>query len=292
MAPAWMNSNFDGDNNKKKKVLFIMGATGTGKSKLSINLGTQFPCEIINSDKIQVYKGLDIVTNKIPQSQQCDIPHHLLSIIDDPDYDFTANDFCKHVHDALDIIIENNGHIPIIVGGSNSYLEALVDDEFRSNYECCFICLDVSLPVLFEYLDRRLDEMVDAGAVDEIRREAFLPNNNGDYSRGIRRAIGVAEFHSYLHIENDPSVDEAYKKQVFDHAINSTKINTHKLAENQVMKINRMINQLGWKMTRIDSTPVFEAMLGGQEDYMHIYHQLVFKPALEMARMFLDTHQE
>ncbi|MED6143065.1 hypothetical protein PIB30_003344 [Stylosanthes scabra] len=290
MASAWMmNSNFVDNNNKKKKVLFIMGATGTGKSKLSINLGTEFPCEIINSDKIQVYKGLDILTNKLPQSEQRDIPHHLLSIIDDPDYDFTANDFCKHVHDALDIIIEN-GHIPIIVGGSNSYLEALVDAEFRSKYECCFIWLDVSLPVLFEYLDKRVDEMVDAGVVDEIQREAFVPNN-GDYSRGIRRAIGAVEFHNYFHIiENDPSVDEAYKKQVFDDAINSMKINTHKLAENQVLKIKRMINVLGWKMTRIDSTAVFEAILSGQ-DYMHVYHQLVFKPALEVAGMFLNNHR-
>ncbi|KAK4836163.1 hypothetical protein QYF36_019391 [Acer negundo] len=51
-------------NNKKKKVVFIMGATGTGKTKLSIDLATQFSSEIINSDKIQAYKGLDIATNK------------------------------------------------------------------------------------------------------------------------------------------------------------------------------------------------------------------------------------
>jgi hypothetical protein len=59
---------------EKKKVLFILGATGTGKTKLSINLGTQFPSVIINSDKIQVYKGLDIVTNKVKESERCSIP--------------------------------------------------------------------------------------------------------------------------------------------------------------------------------------------------------------------------
>ncbi|RHN44050.1 putative transferase [Medicago truncatula] len=58
---------------KKNKVLFILGATGTGKTKLSINLGPHYPAEIINSDKIQVYKGLDIVTNKVPESERCSI---------------------------------------------------------------------------------------------------------------------------------------------------------------------------------------------------------------------------
>ncbi|XP_015962943.1 adenylate isopentenyltransferase 5, chloroplastic [Arachis duranensis] len=285
MAPSWSVSSLG-----KKKVLFIMGTTGSGKSKLSINLGTQFPCEIINSDKIQVYRGLDIVTNKMAPSQQGDIPHHLLSIIDDPDYDFTANEFCKHVHDALELITEK-GNIPIIVGGSNSYIEALVNDprgEFQSKYDCCFIWLDVSLPVLYDYLDIRVDEMVDAGVVDEIRREAFDPKN-ADYSRGVRRAIGVPELHYYFHIlQNDSSdVDEAYKTRVFLHAIDTMKINTHKLAKNQVTKIKRMVNELGWKMTRIDSTQVFEAVLRG-EDYNHLYQEIVLKPSVEVVRRFLE----
>ncbi|KAL1323180.1 hypothetical protein HN51_068244 [Arachis hypogaea] len=286
MAPSWSVSSLG-----KKKVLFIMGTTGSGKSKLSINLGTQFPCEIINSDKIQVYRGLDIVTNKMAPSQQGDIPHHLLSIIDDPDYDFTANEFCKNVHDALELITEK-GNIPIIVGGSNSYIEALVNDpkgEFQSKYDCCFIWLDVSLPVLYDYLDIRVDEMVDAGVVDEIRREAYDPKNS-DYSRGVRRAIGVPELHYYFHIlQNDSSddVDEAYKTRVFLHAIDTMKINTHKLAKNQVTKIKRMVNELGWKMTRIDSTQVFEAVLRG-EDYNHLYQEIVLKPSVEVVRRFLD----
>ncbi|RYR71895.1 hypothetical protein Ahy_A02g006103 isoform A [Arachis hypogaea] len=55
-----------------------MGATGAGKSKLSVDLATCFPSEIINSDKIQVYEGLDIVTNKISKEEQKGVPHHLL----------------------------------------------------------------------------------------------------------------------------------------------------------------------------------------------------------------------
>ena len=54
----------------KKKVVFIMGATGTGKSRLSVDLATHFRGEIINSEKMQFYKGLEIVTNKITYAEK------------------------------------------------------------------------------------------------------------------------------------------------------------------------------------------------------------------------------
>jgi len=260
-----------------------MGATGTGKTKLSINLAMQFPSEIINSDKIQVYKGLDIITNKVSESERYGIPHHLLAIIDDPDYDFTVDDFCNHVLLALDTIIQN-GHLPIIVGGSNTYLAAMLEDPnigFRSKYDCCFIWVDVSLPVLFPYLDKRVDEMVDAGVVDEIR-EAFVAG--ADCSRGIRRAIGVPELGEFFLVEKEID-DETQKEKMLQHAIMKTKENTRKLAEKQLSKIRKMNHEL--KMFRFDSTQVFEAVLKGV-DYKQLYAELVFIPSIEIVKQFLE----
>jgi adenylate dimethylallyltransferase (cytokinin synthase) len=271
---------------EKKKVLFILGATGTGKTKLSINLGTQFPSEIINSDKIQVYKGLDIVTNKVQESERCSIPHHILGIIDDPEYDFTVDDFCKHVLEALDLIIEN-GHLPIIVGGSNSYLKKLVDDPviaFHSKYDCCFIWVDVSLPILFPYLDKRVDEMVEAGMVDEIR-EFFVPG--ADNTKGIRRAIGVPELDSYFEIEMKKGLDGAEKEKILKEAIRKTKQNTLILAENQHSKIQSMADKLGSMINKINSTEVFEAILRG-EDYQRLYQEIVIKPSMKIVKRFLE----
>ncbi|KAK7394149.1 hypothetical protein VNO78_14669 [Psophocarpus tetragonolobus] len=269
----------------KKKVVFIMGATGTGKTKLSINLGTKISSEIINSDKIQVYKGLDIITNKVPECERRGIPHHLLGIIDDPDYDFTVDEFCQNVLDALDLIIQN-GHVPIIVGGSNNYLATLLEDPnvaFRSKYDCCFIWIDVSLPVLFRYLGKRVDQMLDEGVVDEIR-QAFEPE--ADYSRGVRRAIGVPELAHYFLIEKEIH-DESQKKKLLQHAIARTKDNTCKLAQMQLMKIHRMNYELGCVMTKIDSTQVFQAVLEGL-DYNNLYQDIVFKPSLEIVKRFLQ----
>lgn len=119
----------------KQKVVVVMGATGTGKSRLSIDLATSFPAEIINADKIQVYEGLDIVTNKITEEECIGVPHHLLGIVD-PEADFTAENFISMASLAMKSI-HGRGKLPIIAGGSNSFIEALVDDEkydFRSRY--------------------------------------------------------------------------------------------------------------------------------------------------------------
>ncbi|WVZ19186.1 hypothetical protein V8G54_006508 [Vigna mungo] len=82
------------------------------------------------------------------------------------------------------------------------YLTALLEDPdvaFRSKYDCCFIWVDVSLLVLFPYLDKRVDEMVDAGVMDEIR-EVFVV---GAYcSRGIKRAIELPELGEFSFSRN------------------------------------------------------------------------------------------
>jgi len=275
---------------KKNKVLFILGATGTGKTKLSINLGTHYSAEIINSDKIQVYRGLDIVTNKVPESERCSIPHHIIGIIDDPEYDFTTNDFCNHVVESLDLII-GNGHLPIIVGGSNSYLKKLVEDpaiSILSKYDCCFIWVDVSLPPLYQYVGKRVDEMVQAGMVDEIR-EYFVPG--ADNTKGIRRAIGVPELDSFFAIEKKSGIDDAIKEKILKEAIEKTKHNTCILAKNQLSKIQNMAHMLGPMLYKIDSTEVFEALLRG-EDYKHLYQEIVIKPSKEIVKRFLEERTD
>ena len=55
---------------EKQKVVVIMGPTGSGKSRLAIDLATHFPIEIINADSMQVYQGLDVLTNKVPLHEQ------------------------------------------------------------------------------------------------------------------------------------------------------------------------------------------------------------------------------
>ncbi|XP_021293556.1 adenylate isopentenyltransferase 5, chloroplastic-like [Herrania umbratica] len=259
------NSVGSTQNQKNKtKVIFVMGATATGKSKLSVDLATYFSGEIINSDKIQVYEGLDIITNKITEAEGRSIPHHMIGFVD-PNEDFTVDDFCHHALQNIDIV-SKKGRLPIIAGGSNSYLETLVEDskfKFQDNFECCFIWLDVSKSVLYKRVANRVDEMVEAGLVEEVRG-TFVPE--ADYTKGIRRAIGAPEMHDYFMLEKDTNIDDSTKNEKLAHAIEEIKVNTCKLVDSQFQKIQRLREELGWKMHRIDATSVHEKCGKDAED--------------------------
>lgn len=231
-----------------------MGATGSGKSKLAVDLATHFsPAEIVNSDKMQVYKGLDITTNKITEDECLGVNHHLIGIAD-PNSDFTATDFIHHASSAIDSILTRH-RLPIIAGGSNSYIEALVTQNaaFRFSYRCCFLWVDVSLPVLHSFLSDRVDRMVEAGQVDEVRR-MFDPS--ADYTRGIRRAIGVPELDEFLRTEL-ATADERTKKKLLEAAIAKMKINNCRLANRQLQKIHRLQGLWKRNMHRVDATEAF-----------------------------------
>ncbi|GFY85179.1 isopentenyltransferase 5 [Actinidia rufa] len=263
---------------RKDKVVVVVGATGTGKSRLSIDLATRIPAEIVNSDKMQVYKGLDIVTNKVTDKECRGVPHHLLGIMD-PNVDFTAVDFCHHASIAIESIVRRD-RLPIIAGGSNSFIRALVNDdiEFQSNYECCLIWVDVSLSVLHSFVSKRVDQMVKAGLVDEVR-EIFDPE--ADYTLGIRRAIGVPEMDRFLRAES--KVDDQTRGMLLREAIEKIKSNTCKLACCQMQNILRLQNQFEWKVHRIDATEVF--LKHNREN--EAWEKLVTRPSIAIVDRFL-----
>ncbi|KAI3773090.1 hypothetical protein L6452_04289 [Arctium lappa] len=267
---------------QKEKVVVVMGATGTGKSRLSIDIAARFTAEIINSDKMQVYEGLDVVTNKITDAECGGVPHHLLGIVD-PELDFTAANFASTASLAMKSIV-GRGKLPIIAGGSNSFIEALVDDEnheFRSRYDVCFLWVDVAMLVLHGFVSDRVDRMVAAGMVEEVGN---MYHPNADYSKGIRRAIGVPEFDSYFRAQFSSSAGEKTRAELLEAAINETKTNTIKLARRQLEKIHRLKTVKGWKIHRLDATRVFQKK---GRDADEAWAELVAGPAAVIVNEFL-----
>lgn len=255
------------------KVLVILGVTGAGKSKLSVDLAsTFFPnSEIINSDKIQLYRGLDITTNKMTLSQQLGVTHHLLGQID-PVNSVSPSEF-RSIGSSIISDIFARRRLPIIVGGSNSLIYALLvkrfdpdSDVFNGSnpdpisselrYNCCFIWVDVFLPVLNEYLHQRVDTMLDLGMVDELDEFYASTEFNSVSETGLKKAIGVAEFKKYLthdctHIEED----------LYEEAVRNVKENTCQLAKRQLGKIQRL-REGKWDLRRVDATTAFKAAMG------------------------------
>ncbi|CAH2042944.1 unnamed protein product [Thlaspi arvense] len=266
----------------KDKVVVVVGATGTGKSRLAVDLAARFSGEVINSDKIQAHRGLAIATNKVAEEERRGIPHHLLGFVD-PHEDFTASEF-RHAATLAVRSITSRRHLPIVAGGSNSYIEDLIDGgnrEFKSNFDCCFIWVDVSPPVLHSFISDRVDRMVENGLVEEIGEIFDL---NSDYSRGIKRAIGVPELDFYFRSEN--FLDEEARKKVLRKAIDEIKSNTCKLAERQVAKIQRLRKVNGWRLHRLDATEVFRRRNGGDADAA--WEELVAAPGKMIVRRFIS----
>lgn len=109
---------------KKQKIVVIVGPTASGKTSLSVSLGKTLNGEIISADSRQVYRTLDIGTEKITIEEMQGVPHHLIDYID-PVESYAASDFVQEAHAAI-TAIQNRGHIPLVVGGTFFYIEALL----------------------------------------------------------------------------------------------------------------------------------------------------------------------
>ena len=120
-------------------IIVITGPTGVGKTKLSVELAKKVNGEIINADSMQVYKGLDIGTAKIKESEKDGIPHHLFDICD-LDRNYTIYDYQKDCRKMIKEI-EDKGKTPILVGGSGLYIKAalydyeFIEEDFHSEFE-------------------------------------------------------------------------------------------------------------------------------------------------------------
>ena len=108
------------------KLVILTGPTAVGKSKLSIELAKKIGGEIISADSMQVYKHMDIGTDKISPEKMEGVTHYLIDILE-PTEEFNVVLFQKKVKEAMKRIYQN-GHIPILVGGTGFYIQAVLYD--------------------------------------------------------------------------------------------------------------------------------------------------------------------
>lgn len=110
----------------KKPLVVILGPTASGKTALSLVLAKIFNGEIISADSRQIYKYMDIGTDKILPPQQLGIQHHLIDIVE-PTQEFTVADFKRMALKTIDEIYKRQ-HLPIMAGGTGLYLNALIEN--------------------------------------------------------------------------------------------------------------------------------------------------------------------
>ncbi|KAG6472051.1 adenylate isopentenyltransferase 1, chloroplastic-like [Zingiber officinale] len=281
----------------KERLVVVMGATGTGKTKLAIELSLRFLGEVINSDKIQMYPGLDIASNKIAPAKQRGVPHHLIDFFDSASGELLAAEY-RAVAGYKIQEVSARGRVPFLAGGSNSFVYALLADQFDPNYnpflskemreerapqyDCLFIWVHVDAKVLAEHLARRVDEMVQEGLMDELA-DFFMKEGAKEKYLGIGKSIGVPEFRAYF-------TEKGQRTQpVYEAALAAMKENTRLLSEIQIQKIKRL-QSMGWPLLRVDATAAVTAYLSGQEGAMAVpWQRDVIEPSTTAMAQFLEN---
>ena len=169
----------------KKPLVILTGPTAVGKTKASIGLAKAIGGEIISADSMQVYKQMDIGSAKIKPSEMDGIPHYLVDILE-PDEEFHVVLFQQMAKQAIQKIYEK-GKIPILVGGTGFYIQAvLYDIDFSENEKDTSYREELEKLAQTkgaEYLHDRLRE------VDEKSAQDIHANN-------VKRVIRALE---YLH---------------------------------------------------------------------------------------------
>lgn len=200
-------------------IIVIVGPTGVGKTKLSIDLAKIYNAEIINADAMQVYKGLNIGTAKIKEEEKEGIKHHLIDFVDVKD-SYSVFDYQNDGRRIIKRLQQDNKNI-VIVGGSALYIKALLYDyNFYSkgidnNYD------DVDTEILYDRL-KRLDKNV---KIDKNNR------------RRIVRAINY-------YLENKSSISDNKNGEVLlykDAIFIGLTTDRDKLYENINKRVDKMI---------------------------------------------------
>lgn len=173
-----------------KPLIILSGPTAVGKTSTSIELAKRINGEIISADSMQVYKGMDIGTAKITVDEMQGVPHYLIDIME-PTEEFNVFVFKEKAKQAIEEIY-SKGKIPIIVGGTGFYIQAIVYDIEFSQEENDF-SYRKKLESLAEEkgADYLFDEL---RKVDEKSTEVIHKNN-------IKRVIRALE---YYHITGLP----------------------------------------------------------------------------------------
>ena len=213
-------------------IISIVGPTGVGKTKLSIELAKKYNAIIINNDAMQVYKGMNIGTAKPSIKEQDNIKHYLLDFVD-PKINYTVYDYQK---DARKLLDENKNKNIIFVGGTGLYLKATLFDYRFTKEETNNTYDDLTNDEIYD-LALKKDKQMNIHKNNRQRLVRFLNKENSDVVEPKQLYdvlfIGLTTPRDNLYKRIDQRVDEMINeglvnevKSFYDEGLNSKAINT------------------------------------------------------------------
>ena len=221
-----------------KNLITILGPTATGKTKLATALATMIGGEIISADSRQVYRGMDIGTGKDLDEyvyNGLEVPYHLIDIVD-PGYEYNIFEYQKDFSKAYKKIISKN-KIPILVGGSGMYLDAVIN-----GYELSNVPEDT-------FLRKQLARLSDEDLREKLKSVKETHNTTDLLERSrIIRAIEIKEYEKLNPGKkvDMPEIDSvtfgiAYERQEIRHRI--TERLMQRLENGMIEEIDQLMNK-------------------------------------------------
>lgn len=213
-------------------VIAIVGPTASGKTALSIELAKLVDGEVINGDALQVYKGLDIGTAKITPEEMEGVPHHMFDL-KEPAEPFSVAEYQAEVRKRIKEI-QSRGKLPIIVGGTGLYVQAVLYD-FRFTEQASDI--DVRNRLEKELEEKGADHLYEQlVAKDPIDAEKIHPNNH----RRIVRALEIIEVTGMTKGDHEQDVG---RDALFNHLLIGVDMNRTLLYERIDRRVDVMMAQ-------------------------------------------------
>lgn len=263
---------------KKIDVVAIIGPTASGKTALSIKLAKVIDGEIINGDSMQIYKQMDIGTAKITEQEMEGVPHHLLNI-KEPTESFSVAEYQQLVRAKI-AEIQSRGKMPILVGGTGLYVQAVLYDFQFTKEEVN----EVARKKYYEQLEELGPEAMHArlAAVDPVTAAEIHPNN----TRRVIRALEMAE------LSGVSKAAEEYNRgdvPLYNHLIIGMDMDREKLYERINLRVDLMLeNGLLDEVRALYDEGIRDVQsvkaIGYKEFYSYFEDRLTFDEAVEQVK--------
>jgi tRNA dimethylallyltransferase len=193
----------------KPPLIIMAGPTAVGKTAISVKLAQKLDAEIISADSMQVYKGLDVGTAKVTETEMQGIRHHMIDVLE-PSENFDVSTFKTMFDDAVSDILSRN-HLPIMVGGTGFYIQAaLYGIDFNESAKSGEYRAHLEEEIKLGNADKLYEELK---RIDPESAEKIHPNNHVRLTRALEYYHETGEPISKHH--NEQSAKESRFNELF-----------------------------------------------------------------------------
>ena len=244
-------------------IIVVVGPTGVGKTKMSIELAKKYNAEIINADSMQVYKGLDIGTAKVREEEKENIPHHLFDICEVNDM-YTVYDYQKDGRNKIKELESKNKNI-IIVGGTGLYIRALLYDyKFKEEKE-----LDL------------YDDLTNEEILNKIKK---YDSNIDIHVNNRKRLIRLLNKYEHDLIEEKNGNKKLYNFIMI--GLTTDRDNLYKIIDNRVDKMisDGLIEEVKYFYDKNIFTKAINTGIGYKELYKYFSNEISYAEAIDLIK--------